>query len=78
MTPEQIVQKWAERLIERVNFQSAKETEARFKTELQPLADLIRAAQGVMADAYDFDGMYLCDPDPINSLRAALEKLAGE
>lgn len=60
--PEQIVQKLAERLMNRVNFKSAKETEIKFLAELKPLADLIRAAEDLLTEDM-CNGIYHDCPD---------------
>lgn len=91
--PEQIVQKWAERLYDQINEHSeeiagqeyctyTEPNEAQrdalltiYKAELQPLADLIRAAEEmVVAGGVETKARL----NAHLKLKAALDKLAGE
>lgn len=53
MTPEQIVQKWAGRLSRKIDISSLLKTISSFEAELQPLADLIRAAEDAKLVIYE-------------------------
>lgn len=90
MTPEQIIQKLAERIEDTLfndewlgtNEVGCVELLETLKAELQPLADLIRAAQQLYAETADYVRINnlgdVHHNQSMKDMQAALDKLAGE
>jgi hypothetical protein len=72
MTPEQIIEKWTERLWKLPCVFGGEVALNEIEAELQPLTDLIRAAQEISNSSDYQDGLPLT-----KNLRAALEKLGS-
>lgn len=72
--PEQIVQKWAQRVADELLGEANPAQTARALRELQPLADLIRAAR-TFTDKWATGQVTM---DEAIEMKAILDKLAGE